>query len=50
MEPNYQLFGHYLRYRMDMQQGMAEQHDKKYIRMYEVQVSGRPLGSYSDIL
>ena len=28
MEPNHQLFGHYLRYRMEMQQGMAERHDK----------------------
>jgi hypothetical protein len=28
MEPNHQLFGHYLRSRMDMQQDMAEQHNK----------------------
>jgi hypothetical protein len=28
MEPNHQLFGHYLRYRMEMQRGMAEQHNK----------------------
>jgi len=28
MEPNHQPFGHYLRYRMEMQRDMAEQHDK----------------------
>jgi len=27
MDPSNQLFGHYLRYRMDMQKRMAEQHN-----------------------
>ena len=27
MDPSNQLFGHYLRYRMDMQKSMAEQHN-----------------------
>jgi hypothetical protein len=27
MDPSNQLFGHYLRYRMDMQMSMAEQHN-----------------------
>jgi hypothetical protein len=28
MEPNHQLFGHYLRYRTEMQQAKYEQHDE----------------------
>lgn len=28
MEPNQQLFSHFLRYRIEMQQGMAVQHDE----------------------